>query len=302
MASQRLIVIGGDAAGMSAASQARRRRGPDDLEIVAFERGRHTSYSACGIPYLIGGVVADPDQLVARDPETFRSKYAIDVHLRHEAIAVDLERRAVRVADLEAGRERWEPFDELVVATGSVPVRPDLPGAEAEGVRGVQTLDDGVEFLRVLAEEEPRRAVVVGGGYIGLEMAEALVMRGLEVALVEAGPQPMGTLDPDMGALVADALRGVGVCLHTGSGPRDSRPTGAGSGPWSPPSAPSPPTWWCSASGCGPTPGWRRPPGSPSAPPPGGSSPTGACTRPSKGCGQPGTAWRASTWCPAGRW
>lgn len=121
---------------------------------------------------------------MARDPETFRSKYAIDVHLRHEAIAVDLERRAVRVADLEAGRERWEPFDELVVATGSVPIRPDLPGAEAEGVRGVQTLDDGVEFLRVLAEEEPRRAVVVGGGYIGLEMAEALVMRGLEVALV----------------------------------------------------------------------------------------------------------------------
>lgn len=210
------MVIGGDAAGMSAASQARRRRPPDDLEIVAFERGRHTSYSACGIPYLVGGVVDDPDRLVARTPETFRSRYAIDVHLRHEVVAVDLDRRAVRVADLDAGEERWEPFDELMVATGAVPLRPDLPGVDAGGIHGVQTLDDGVALLRLLAEDQPRRAVVVGGGYIGLEMAEALVMRGLEVTLVEAGPQPMGTLDPDMGALVADALSGVGVTLHTG--------------------------------------------------------------------------------------
>jgi len=216
MTRTRLVVIGGDAAGMSTASQARRRRTPDDLEIVAFERGRHTSYSACGIPYLVGGVVADPDQLVVRDPETFRSRYAIDVHLRHEVVGIDTDRRAVRVSDLDAGGERWEPFDELMVATGSVPVRPDLPGADAAGIRGVQTLDDGIALLRLLADEEPRRAVVVGGGYIGLEMAEALVMRGLEVALVEAAPQPMARLDPDMGALVADALAGVGVDVHTG--------------------------------------------------------------------------------------
>ena len=216
MASTRLVVIGCDAAGMSAASQARRRRGPDDLEIVAFERGRHTSYSACGIPYLVGGVVGDPEELVARDPETFRSRYSIDVRLRHEVVGIDLGRRAVRVADLDAGGERWEPFDELMVATGSVPVRPNLPGADAAAIRGVQTLDDGVELLRILADDKPRRAVVVGGGYIGLEMAEAMVMRGLDVALVEAGPQPMATLDPDMGALVADALAGLGVTLHTG--------------------------------------------------------------------------------------
>jgi NADPH-dependent 2,4-dienoyl-CoA reductase/sulfur reductase-like enzyme len=216
MMATRLVVIGGDAAGMSAASQARRRRKPDDLEIVAFERGRHTSYSACGIPYLVGGVVGDPSELVARDPETFRSHYAINVHLRHEVVAIDADRRAVRVADLDGGGDRWEPFDELVIATGSVPVRPDLPGADAAGIRGVQTLDDGVELLRILEDEQPRRAVVVGGGYIGLEMAEALVMRGLEVSLIEAGPQPMATLDPDMGALVADALAGVGVTVHTG--------------------------------------------------------------------------------------
>ena len=238
MASTRLVVIGGDAAGMSAASQARRRRKSDELEIVAFERGRHTSYSACGIPYLVGGVVSDPEELVARDPETFRSRYAINVHLRHEVVGIDADRRAVRVADLDAGGERWEPFDELVIATGSVPVRPDLPGADAAGIPGVQTLDDGMELLRILDAEQPRSAVVVGGGYIGLEMAEALVMRGLEVSLVDPGPQPMATLDPDMGALVADALAGVGVTVHTGSVSSGTRaeaprplPTSSGASP-----------------------------------------------------------------------
>jgi NADPH-dependent 2,4-dienoyl-CoA reductase/sulfur reductase-like enzyme len=213
---QRLLVVGGDAAGMSAASQARRRRGPDELEIVAFERGRYTSYSACGIPYLVGGVVADFGRLIVRDPDTFRSKYAIGVHLRHEVTAIDLDRRMLRVRGLDGGTQRAEPFDQLLVATGAVPARPGLPGADAAGIAGVQTLDDGLELLRLLDRERPARVVVVGGGYIGLEMAEALVMRGLEVALVEAGPQPMRTLDPDMGALVADALRQVGVRVYLG--------------------------------------------------------------------------------------
>jgi NADPH-dependent 2,4-dienoyl-CoA reductase/sulfur reductase-like enzyme len=211
-----LLVVGGDAAGMSAASQARRRRGPEDLEIVAFERGRYTSYSACGIPYLVGGVVTDPGRLIAREPDTFRSKYAIGVHLRHEVTAIDLDRRVLRVRDLDGGSQRAEPFDRLLVATGAVPARPRLPGADAAGIRGVQTLEDGLELQRLLEGERPARAVVVGGGYIGLEMAEALVMRGLQVALVEAGPQPMRTLDPDMGALVADALRQVGVRVYLG--------------------------------------------------------------------------------------
>jgi NADPH-dependent 2,4-dienoyl-CoA reductase/sulfur reductase-like enzyme len=212
---ERLLVVGGDAGGMSAASQARRRRGPDDLEIVAFERGNHTSYSACGIPYLVGGIVTDVGSLVARDPATFRDRYAIDARLRHEVTAIDAERGAVRVRDLDAGEERWESYDQLVVATGATPVRPDLPGIGAAGVHGLQVLDDGIAVERDV-RAGARRAVVVGGGYIGLEMAEALVRRGLDVTLVEAGPQPMGALDPDMGALVADAARGVGVVLHTG--------------------------------------------------------------------------------------
>jgi NADPH-dependent 2,4-dienoyl-CoA reductase/sulfur reductase-like enzyme len=215
---ERLVVIGGDAAGMTAASRARRRRDPEDLEIVAFERGPYTSYSACGIPYLVGDLVTDVDRLVARSPEEHR-KNGIDVRTGHEVVAVDVNRRQVRVRDVDAdtGAERDEPFDQLVVATGSIPRRPDLPGVDADGIFGVQTLADGVTVRRAVDERSPHRAVIVGGGYIGLEMAEALVRRGLDVTLVDQTEQPMAAvLDADMGALVSDAIRAVGVTLHLG--------------------------------------------------------------------------------------
>ena len=213
---ERLAVIGGDAAGMSAASQARRRRGADDLAIVVFERGHHTSYSACGIPYLVADVVHDAEELVARRPEEFRTRLAIEVHLRHEVVDIDLDRREVGVRDLESGGERREGFDQLVVATGATPVRPRLPGVDAAGIHGVQVLDDGIALRRRLDRGGVERAVVIGGGYIGLEMAEALVQRGVEVALVEQQGQPMSTLDPDMAGLVADAMRNLGITLHLG--------------------------------------------------------------------------------------
>ena len=214
---ERLVVIGGDAAGMTAAARARRRRDPEDLDIVAFERGAYTSYSACGIPYFVGDLLSDIDGLVARSPDEHR-KNGIDVRTGHEVVAIDVNKRRVRVRDLAGGgAERDEPFDQLVVAAGSVPTRPDVPGVDAEGIFGVQTLADGVSVRQAVDEREPRRAVVVGGGYVGLEMAEALVRRGLEVALVDRTEQPMAsTLDLDMGDLVADALRAVGVTLHLG--------------------------------------------------------------------------------------
>ncbi|WP_433338939.1 FAD-dependent oxidoreductase [Spirillospora sp. CA-294931] len=201
---------------MSAASQARRRLDGDRLEILAFERGTATSYSACGIPYYIGGDVGDPDALITRTPEVFRRDHDIDVRTRHEVTEIDLDRGAVRVRDLERAAERWESYDRLMIATGAVPTRPDLPGSDAEGIHGVQVLDDGLAIRRDLDRAKPRTAVVVGGGYIGLEMAEALVKAGLEVSLVDGAPQPMRTLDPDMGELVAGALRGVGVALYLG--------------------------------------------------------------------------------------
>ncbi|MEU7776488.1 FAD-dependent oxidoreductase [Micromonospora parva] len=212
---QRLIVIGGDAAGMSAASQARRRRGRDDLEIVVFERGHFTSYSACGIPYWISGLVPDPEALIARDPEVFCREHAMDVRMRHEVTTIDLERREVVAQNLEDGGEVRERFDDLMYATGAVPVKPPWAVTDAHGVFGMQTLDDGAALRDWLdADPQPRRAVVIGGGYIGVEIAEAMIQRGLSVTLVEAGEQPMSTVDSDMGELVADAMRGLGITIR----------------------------------------------------------------------------------------
>jgi NADPH-dependent 2,4-dienoyl-CoA reductase/sulfur reductase-like enzyme len=212
VARTRMVVVGGDAAGMSAATQARRRRKPAELEIVAFERGRHVSYSACGLPYYAGDVVKDWHDLVARTTEEF-AEQDIQVRTGHEVDAVDLEARRVRVRDLDAGRLVEEPWDVLVVATGSEPLRPPIDGIDLPGVYGLSVLQDGIDLRRAV-DAGPERAVIVGGGYIGLEAAEALVNRGIPTALVEAAPQVMGRIDPDMGELVSQAVRDIGVELH----------------------------------------------------------------------------------------
>jgi len=191
----KLVVIGGDAAGMSAASQARKRVGPDDLQIVVFERGHFTSYSACGIPYWIGGFVKDRDELVAREPAAF-AKAGIDVRIQHEVVAIDLDRREVVARN--ATETVREPFDQLVYAAGAVPVTPEWAVIDGGGVFGVQTLDDGQAIHAWLDRDpKPAKAVVIGGGYIGVEMAEAMVKRGLGVTLLEKSAQPMSTVDPD---------------------------------------------------------------------------------------------------------
>ncbi|CAN5721328.1 FAD-dependent oxidoreductase [soil metagenome] len=205
---ERLLVIGGDAGGMSAASQARRRKSSGELEIVAFERGPYTSYSACGIPYLVGGVVTGLDDLIARSPEGFRKK-DIDARIGHEVIEVDLDARTAKVRSSD-GVTR-EGFDLLMIGTGALPIRPAIPGADAPGIFGVQTLADGERLRRHIDEHQPERSVVVGGGYIGLEMAEAFKERGMDVSLVQQAPQPMTTLDFDMGELVAEAMRDMGI-------------------------------------------------------------------------------------------
>ncbi|MEU9958565.1 FAD-dependent oxidoreductase [Streptomyces sp. NPDC050982] len=209
---ERLVVVGADAAGMSAASQARRLKGPDELEIVAFERGHFTSYSACGIPYWVGGDVTDRDQLIARSPEEHRAR-GIDLRMRTEVTELDVEGGRVRSRDLESGTEAWTSYDKLVLATGAHPMRPRLPGIDAPGVHGVQTLDDGQALLDTLARTAGRRAVVIGAGYIGVEMAEALINRGYEVTVVNRGQEPMSTLDPDMGRLVHEAMEGLGITM-----------------------------------------------------------------------------------------
>jgi NADPH-dependent 2,4-dienoyl-CoA reductase/sulfur reductase-like enzyme len=217
MGAQRLVVIGGDAAGMSAASQARKRRGPDELAIVAFERGRYTSYSACGIPYWISGAVEDMDKLVSRTPEKHRDN-GIDMRTRTEVVGIDVAARTVRARDLNTGREYDEPYDDLVYATGSVPARPPVPGIDAAGVYGVQTLDDGAALRAELDGGHVQHVVIVGGGYIGLEVAEACQVRGLDVTVVDRSATPVGTFDPDVGEFIADAVRDMGVKLVMSDG------------------------------------------------------------------------------------
>jgi len=203
---ERLIVIGGDAAGMSAAAAARRR--DPELQIVAFERGAHTSYSACGIPYLVGGLFDDLDRLVSRSPEEFRQT-GIDVRTRCEVTAIDLERRTVTVRDLDRQSDGEEGFDQLVYATGAVAVAPPVPGADA--CEPVRTLHQAERFRARLERAGSRHAVVIGASYVGLEMAEAMVLRGLDVVLVERSTQVMSTLDAEMAAHVQEAAEGVGI-------------------------------------------------------------------------------------------
>ena len=215
---ERFVVVGGDAGGMSAAAQARRRRDASTLDIAAFERGEFTSYSACGLPYFVAAVIDEADDLIARSPRQ-HAAMGVDVRARHEVVAIDPTARTVTVRDLDGNTESAEPFDQLLIATGAVPIRPDLPGVDSPGVHGMQTIADGIALRNDLDEQgaEPHRAVVVGGGYVGLEMAEAMHQRGLAVTVIDAAEQVMSTLDPDMGALVAEAMRGIGIEVRLGT-------------------------------------------------------------------------------------
>jgi NADPH-dependent 2,4-dienoyl-CoA reductase/sulfur reductase-like enzyme len=215
MADKRVVIIGGDAAGMTAASKIRREHPQRD--ILVLEKTVFTSYSACGIPYFIGGLVDNVDSLVVRSPEVFRDKYAMDVRTRHEVVAIDAESCNIRIRT-EDDKEINESYDQLLIATGAHPFVPDVPGAGAEGIFGLSTLASGVRVQEYIKRHKPQKAVVIGGGYIGLEMAEALTRQNLEVSLVELSKEVMGTLDPDMGSLVSKALRDVGVTLYLSEG------------------------------------------------------------------------------------
>jgi NADPH-dependent 2,4-dienoyl-CoA reductase/sulfur reductase-like enzyme len=213
--SDRLVVIGADAAGMSAAMQVRRRQ--PDRDIVVLEKGGWTSYSACGIPYHVGGLVPALDDLVTRSPEEFRGDHDIDVRLGVEARTIDLDARRVEGWDHRSGEAVGVGFDTLHIATGARPLRPELPGIDHPMVHGVQTLDDAAELEARVRADGVRRVTVVGGGYIGLEMAEAFVMRGLDVTLVEAADQLMPSLDADVAAPLVGELEGQGIDVRLGT-------------------------------------------------------------------------------------
>jgi len=214
MGKERLIVIGGDAAGMTAASQA--RGGRNDLELVAFVKGNYVSYAACGIPYYVGGLSDGLPELVIRTPEQFGAKQDIQVRIRQEVVAIRPDEARVVVRNLETAQEYEEPYDNLIITTGAKPVRPDLPGVEAKGIYTVSTLDDAQALRQLMENERPARVVIVGGGYIGVELTETFHRWDVDVSLVARAPSLMRSLDPDMGDKVAEALSGMGIHLYPG--------------------------------------------------------------------------------------
>jgi NADPH-dependent 2,4-dienoyl-CoA reductase/sulfur reductase-like enzyme len=214
---ERLVIIGGCAAGMSAASKARRTN--PDLDIVAYERTGFVAYGACGLPYYVSGLVEDHNTLVARTPEQF-ARQGIKVHLHHEIIDIDTENRRVRVTDMGRGETRQEAYDELVIATGgraTIPTgAPGFSPGDLSGVFVIRTVEDGVAIREFVQRERPRRAVIVGAGYIGLEMAESFCLLGLETTVIGRPPQMLKRFDPEMAQLMQDKLEDEGVRLSLG--------------------------------------------------------------------------------------
>ncbi len=210
----KIVVIGGVAAGTSAASQAKRRM--PEAEVILLERGADVSYGACGIPYNLQHALKPIDDLIAVSAERFRSERKIDVRLRHEALSFDSAKKTLRVRDHAQSREYDLGYDRLVISTGARASSLKVPGADLPGVFVLRELSDGAAIKKWLATERPRSAIVIGGGYIGMEMAETLRVRGLTVRVIEKGPDVVPGFDPNIARLVREELARHEVTVDTG--------------------------------------------------------------------------------------
>lgn len=211
----KIVIVGGVAGGATAAARLRRLR--EDAEIVMLERSGFISYANCGLPYYTGGVIADPDALTLQTPEHFWERFRVQARVRHEAVSIHREAHAVNVRNLETGTVYTEPYDKLILAPGARPIRPNLPGIEGERVFTLRTVEDAFQIRAFLEVHRPETALVVGGGFIGLEMAENLKNQGISVTVAEQAAQVMPPLDGDMACLVQGHLREQGVALKLGS-------------------------------------------------------------------------------------
>jgi NADPH-dependent 2,4-dienoyl-CoA reductase/sulfur reductase-like enzyme len=211
----RIVVIGGVAAGMSAASQAKRRR--PDVEVVALEKGPYVSYGACGMPYNIEDPDRSMEDLVVITPERFRTEREIDVRTGHEALRIDAARKLVRVRDLGSSEEYDLAYDRLVIATGASAVRLPLPGAELDGVFVLRELTDGGAIKQAIAERQPRHVAIVGGGYIGLEMCDVLLRRGIVVTILERLDQLAPGIDSTLAGQIRAEVERHGAQVRTGA-------------------------------------------------------------------------------------
>ncbi len=213
---RRVLVVGGVAGGASCA--ARLRRLDESVEIVVFDRGPFVSFANCGLPYYVGNVIEDERALLVASPELFRERFNIEVHTDTEVTGIDRQARVISVRDLKSGASRSERYDALVLSPGAAPIRPPLPGVDLAGVFAIRTIPDSRRIRSWISDRRARTAVVVGGGFIGLEMVENLVHRGLAVTVLEKLPQVMPPLDPEMAAPIKEHLTTHGVTLHLGDG------------------------------------------------------------------------------------
>ncbi len=211
----RIVIVGGVAGGASAAARARRLS--EEAEIILFERGEHISFANCGLPYHIGGDIPDRKRLLVQTPEAMRKRFRIDVRIQTEVIWIDRERKEVRARNLATGVEQAESYDVLILSPGAEPVRPSIPGVDFKRVFTLRSLSDMDAIKALVDREKPQQAALIGGGYIGLEMAEALRKREVGVTLIEVANQVMAPADPEMVTPLHHQLRLHGVDLRLGT-------------------------------------------------------------------------------------
>lgn len=209
---KKVVIVGGVAGGASAA--ARLRRLDEDAEIIMFERGLHISFANCGLPYYIGDIIPDRKRLLVQTPERMQARFNIDVRTLSEVTRILPSQKEVEVCDLSSDETYRESYDYLIISPGAFPLVPDLPGIDLSNVFKIRNVPDSDTVKKYIQEQEPETAVVLGGGFIGLEMADVLHESGVETAVVEASSQIMGPLDAEMAAIVQNYLRWQGIDLY----------------------------------------------------------------------------------------
>ncbi|MDY6842604.1 MAG: FAD-dependent oxidoreductase [Thermodesulfobacteriota bacterium] len=209
---KKILIVGGVAGGASCAARARRLS--EEAEIIVFERGGYVSFANCGLPYYIGDIISDEEQMFLATPDLFKERFNIDVRVETEVVHIDCKIQEVEVKNLKTGEIYRENYDALVLSPGAEPIRPPLPGIDLPGIFTLRTVPDGRQIRNWITEKGVKHAVVVGGGFIGLEMTENLVKRGISVTIVEMLPQVLPVLDPEMARPLNECLKEHGVTLY----------------------------------------------------------------------------------------